>query len=69
MLTKCSNCGKKINIHGIKRRSWKHHFCDRNCYNEYRLKHPKHMKNHKKKYNWNMQRKLKKLANLRKKET
>ena len=69
MMVKCDNCGKKVNIHGKKRKSWKHHFCNRDCYIEYKRKHPRHSKNHNKKYNWNMQRKLSKLAELRKKYT
>jgi len=66
MLTKCDNCGKQINIHGKKRKSWKHHFCNRFCYTEYRLKHPEMMYYNKKAYNWDMQKKLAKLAELRK---
>ena len=36
MRTKCDNCGKSIRVQN---KNWKHHFCDRKCYFEYRQNH------------------------------
>ena len=69
MLIRCDNCNKKIVKYGNKSVDWKHHFCNRKCYTAYRLKHPRMTNNHNKKYNWDMQQKLTKLAKLRKKST
>jgi len=69
MLTNCSNCKKRISIHGKKREKWKHHFCDRKCYTEYRHKHPEQYGSHIKKYNWSLQQKLNTFAEIRKNNT
>jgi len=63
MRVKCDTCGKNISKEPCEVKRFKHHFCNKKCYIEYRIKHPNKNKG---KRDMGPQRKLRKFAELRK---
>lgn len=64
ILSTCDNCGKKINKKKISLDKYEKHFCDHECYREYKRKHKYYPSNVKKK-DMSYQKKIKHFANLR----
>lgn len=64
ILSICDNCGSKINKKRNVLDKYKKHFCDKECYNEYKKKHKYYPKDVAKK-DMKYQTKIKRLAELR----
>lgn len=64
ILSICDNCGRKINKKRNALDRYKKHFCDKDCYNEYKRKNKYYPKKVAKK-DMKYQTKIKRLAKLR----